>query len=273
MQGVLSTLDALRERVSVLEGRGTTMGDVENTPIRLPFGIPEIDHLIAGGLLLAEMHEVRCSTARDIASATGFVIGILSGLLRQIEHDKPVFWVSEGKSILDSGCLYPDGLAWFGIDPARIIYVHPLHLQDALWAAGEAACSGGLAATVLHVKGNHKAFDLAVSRKLMLRAQKGEAPLFLLRQAGQNEASSAVTRWHVAPLPSLPDQQFEKGVGHMRLSLTLEKNRNGQTGHWPVAWNPEKRLFQHAAKRVSNPHSHMPFHASSHRSNTQTAAR
>lgn len=263
------TLHRLRARVAALEEARTPLcsaplsGDSKSG--RLALGVPEMDALTGGGLSLADMHEVRCSASRDIACATGFVAGLLAQLMKRSARDGPVFWVSEGAATFEAGFLYAEGLSWFGVDPGRIIHVHPRDLGDALWAAGEVARSGNPVATVFHVKGNQRVLDLAVSRKLMLRAQTGGAPLFLLRQAGEEEASSAATRWHVAPAPSLPDAQFERGVGHMRLALSLEKNRNGQTGHWQVAWNPEKRSFEHAANPVSPrdalPHPRLPLHA------------
>lgn len=268
------TLRALRARLGALEEAHMSPSGAGRAG-RVALGVPDIDTMTGGGLSLADMHEVRCSASRDIACAAGFVAVLLGQLMKGGTHDGPVFWVSEGAATFEAGFLYAEGLSWFGVDPAQIIHVHPRDLGDALWAAGEVARSGNPLATVFHVKGNHRALDLAVSRKLMLRAQTGGAPLFLLRQAGEEEASSAATRWHVAPAPSLPDAQFERGVGHMRLALSLEKNRNGRTGHWLVAWNPEKRSLEHAANPVSSsatkPHSRLSLHPPADRSHPQAA--
>ena len=134
-----------------------------------------------------------------------------------------------------------------------------MHFNECLWAAGEAVKTGSLAAVILHVKGNAKLLDLSVSRKLTLRAQNSGMPLFLLRQAGEEEASSATTRWHIKPVSSLPEESYGRGVGYMRLLLSLEKNRNGRTGQWLIAWNPEKRSFEHAAST----HFMLPLYPSS----------
>ncbi len=227
---------------------------------RLRIGIGEIDTLLGDRIALNELHEVRCSFSRDIGCACGFVVALTA----QLKSAGKIVWITE-PAIGDAGRLFPDGLAHFGFDAERLVQINPLHLNDALWAAGEAARNGSLAAIVFHVKGNPKMFDLSVSRKLMLRVQNSGRPFFILRQAGQEEASSTATRWYVQPEQSLPDNNFEKGVGHMRLRLTLEKNRNGQTGQWLIAYNPQSRSFEHAASNTATTHSGLPVYAPFHR--------
>ncbi|MBN4066229.1 hypothetical protein JYT43_00205 [Ahrensia sp. AH-315-G08] len=246
----ISKIDGTQERFAVGEGQGRLRVDGQT-----------IDRHLRGGLSLNDLHEVRCSFSRDIGCALGFI----TTLLCQLAKDRPVVWIADPSCALDMGSLFPDGLAQFGFDAARLLHIKPMHLNHALWAAGEAAKISGLAAVVLQVKGNSQMFDLTVSRKLMLRAQTSGTPFFVIRQAGEEEASSAATRWHVAPLPSLSDENFEKGVGPIRLALTLEKNRNGQTGHWPLAWNPPTRSFEHVPQNPASAHSGVSLHPSVHR--------
>lgn len=227
----------------------------------LSFGISEIDSLLEDALAGNEMHEFRCSLSRDIGS----VCGLVAGLLSRMGNKRPIAWISDPGTMIDNGMLFPDGLCHFGLDASQLIHIRPAHLEDAFWAVGESARLGGTAATVFHVKGNPDALDLSVSRKLMLRTRQGGSPLIILRQAGNPEASSAMTRWHVEPLPSLPCEGFHRGLGNMRLTLTLERNRNGRTGHWPVAWNHETRSFEHAAKGSAAAHAGLPFQPSFHR--------
>lgn len=250
----------MRRSVAMIDGTRERL-TTENGQTRLGFGIDDIDATLGGGLATSDMHEIRCSLSRDSGCSIGFLFGLLSNL----SCNRPVAWIEGPATAFEMGKLFPDGLMFFGFDASRLIHIRPMHFNDCLWAAGEAARTGGLAAVVLHVKGNPNMFDLSVSRKLMLRAQTSGTPLFILRQAGEEEASSAATRWHIRPAPSLPDENYQKGLGHMRLILTLEKNRNGQTGQWPIAWNIKTRSFEHAATYKSSANTLLPLHPSADR--------
>ncbi|MEM8541791.1 MAG: hypothetical protein AAGF25_12625 [Pseudomonadota bacterium] len=247
---------ALRQSVAKIDGTQERLA-IQHGQRRLRIGVPAIDTLLDGGLVTNDMHELRCSLSRDISAAAGFLFGLFSGL----DSNDDIAWICDPSAVLDSGRLFPDGLAHFGFDSSRLIHIYPMDFNDCLWAAGEAAKTSGLAAVVLHLKGNVKAFDLSATRKLMLRAQSSQTPVFILRQAGEEEASSAATRWHVAPVQAVGDGIYNKGLGHMRLTLTLEKNRNGQTGQWTVAWNPQARSYEH----VASTHSLLPFYPSADR--------
>lgn len=257
---------ALRRSVAKLDGTQERL-TVQSSQVVTSLGVDDIDALLGGGFLQGNMHEVRCTLSRDIGCTIGFLLGVLYGLTDK----QPIVWLSEPSADLDTGMLFPGGISHLGLDPSRIACIRPPHLADCFWAAGEALRTGGLAAVVLHLKGNPNTFDLSISRKLMLRAQTSGIPLFTLRQAGAEEASSAATRWHIKPSPSLPNEIYPKGLGHMRLTLTLEKNRNGQTGQWLIAWNPQTRSFEHAANSsqhrsgkttTQSTHSSLPFHPS-----------
>lgn len=256
----------LRQAVAKIDGTQTRLA-VENSRRRLSLGIEEIDNLLGGGIVCGDMHEVRCSLSRDLGCASGFLLGLLSGL----EENKRIVWITDPATAPDCGKLFPDGLVHFKFDASRLIQIQPLHLNDFLWAAGEAAKTSGLAAVVLHTRGNPVGFDLSISRKLMLRAQTSKTPLFVLRQAGEEEASSAATRWHIAPATSLPDTAYHRGLGAMRQRLTLEKHRNGQTGNWTIYWNTNTRSFEHAASRASPTHSELSLHPSANRSDSPPA--
>ena len=237
-----ATLAGLRHSILQHEKQSKVLEQVGDDR-RIRFGIAPIDATLGGGLEMAGLHEIRCSNSRDIGCAFGLFFGLLAG----VETARSVIWISDPSARMDAGTLFPDGLLSFGFAPSRLLHIRPMRLTDVLWAAGEASRTGGSAITVMHVMGNPGAFDLSASRKLLLRAQKSGSPFFVLRQSGAEEASSAVTRWHVEPKASLPDENFSKGMGNMRLALTLEKNRNGQLGQWSVAWNPAKRSFINAA--------------------------
>lgn len=223
-----------------------------------PFGIPAIDEVLQGGIATNAAHEVRCAHARDAGAATGFALGLLSGVLSLKAQQVPagrIVWVLGPATAMETGLPCPDGLCEYGLDPCRIVLARPADLKDALWAAGEAVRCGELAALVVQIRGNPPAFDRAVSRRLMLGARESGVFVCILRLSGEEEAAVVATRWRVEASPSLPDEEYKTGLGGVRHVLTLEKSANGRTGQWPVAWNPLTRTFRHAAHVQPIPHS------------------
>jgi protein ImuA len=257
--------DILKARTRAYEAqayqahRGMALGDgSEAQP--LPLGASAVDHYLDGGLACGGLHEVRSPLARDIGAATGFALGLAA---RAIQADRSgrsgIVWVSDPATRVDGGGLFPAGLAQYGLDPSSMTIVEPGDLQGAMWAADEAAGCAGLAALVFQIKGNPARFDITATRRLMLRARQSGVLALTLRQSGEEEASAAATRWRVNTEISGADDILERGVGAMRLLLTLERNRAGRTGQWLLAWNPKDRSFHHAApdpKSRANPSAH-----------------
>ncbi len=218
-----------------------------NHPAKLPFNIAEIDAGLGGGLACNALHEIRTVLSRDVAAGSGFLFGLLALITKR--RDGSILWVSDPAVRHDAGTLFPQGLGDYGFDPRRLILVNPGSLKSALWVAGEAASCEGLASVVLHVSGNPKALDLTATRKLQLTAHKGCTTIFILRQAGAEEASAGLTRWRVCAAPSLGfgynnHTGKHSHLGPTRLALSLERNRNGNTGDWCLAWNPHERTFE-----------------------------
>ncbi|WP_290891475.1 hypothetical protein [Hoeflea sp.] len=227
----------------------------------LALGAGAVDHCLDGGLACGGLHEVRSPLARDIGAAAGFALGLAA---RAIQADcggrRGVVWVSDPAARIDGGGLFPAGLAQYGLDPSSMTLVEPGDLQGAMWAADEAAGCAGLAALVFQIKGNPARFDITATRRLMLRARQSGVLALVLRQSGEEEASAAATRWHVTTELSGADDIYPRGVGAMRLSLTLERNRTGRTGQWLLAWNPRTRIFDHAASHPDRKPANPPAH-------------
>jgi protein ImuA len=262
--------DILKERTRAYEAqayqahRGMALGDGNEAP-PLPLGASAVDHCLEGGLACGGLHEVRSPLARDIGAATGFTLGLTARAMQAERGLRGgIVWVTDPATRVDGGGLFPAGLAQYGLDPSSMTMVEPGDLQGAMWAADEASGCNGLAALIFQIKGNPARFDITATRRLMLRARTSGVLALILRQSGEEEATAAATRWRVNTEMSGADDMFERGVGAMRLSLTLERNRAGRTGQWLLAWNPKVRSFDHAAphpaqKRVSGANS--PAHS------------
>lgn len=253
MQGNRQDMEVLQDAVARIDRRHASFmpgirfnGDPGDGLIR--FGIPAMDEAFKDGFPVSALHEVRCSLTRDIGAATGFLTGLLAGCMRQ--RQGRIAWIRDPACHLDGGQLFPAGLSMFGLDPARLLVVHPADLKTALWAVDEAAKCKDLAGAVFHVKGNPARFDMTATRRLMLKAQQNGLFVCVLRQGGEEEASAAVTRWHVQAAPSGGDPDLENGIGLLRLGLVLERNRNGRTGQWAIAWNQQKQEFEHASTDI-----------------------
>ncbi|MCY0093307.1 ImuA family protein [Hoeflea ulvae] len=251
--------DILKARTRAYEAeahRGMGLGDAAVSP-PLALGASVVDLCLDGGLACGGLHEVRVGLARDIAAGSGFALGLAARAIHAGREGagrgrQGIVWVTDPATRVDGGGLFPAGLAQYGLDPSRVTCVEPGDLQGAMWAADEAAGCAGLAALVFQIKGNPARFDITATRRLMLRARQSGVLALVLRQSGEEEASAAVTRWCVNTEMSGADETFERGVGAMRLSLTLERNRAGRTGQWLLAWNPKARSFDHAAPHTTD---------------------
>jgi protein ImuA len=289
-------LFALRETIAKLEGKPAPAlaaaesqaladtdfdGEKPENTLRLALGIPAIDEALEGGIPLDGLTEIRTTLLRNAGASSGFVLALSAMLQRQDEeNDKaplPILWISDTVATMEAGRPYVVGLQDFGLKPRLFLHASPRKLEDALWLAETAVESGVFPATILEVRGNPKPFGLTESRRLNLRAKSSGRPLFLLRQAGDEEASSAVFRLLAEPAPAkarpLPDGSMLGGsIGNPVFRLTLEKSRNPAPLTLLLEWNPHDRRFfpvlQSADTRFPGErtaHSGAEFPASAHR--------
>jgi protein ImuA len=209
----------LREALRAMEG-----GQYRRRPV-LPFGIPAIDGAIAnGGLRLDALHEVAAATpelAQD-AAATLFIAGVAARAWG------PVLWVVRRRD------LFAPGLAGAGLAHHRILYAEAKDDPELLALMEEGLRHRGLGAVV----GEAVRAPMPATRRLQLAAEGGRTVALLLRRHGRQGAdpleppSAAVTRWRVAAAPSAPLPA--PGVGRARWSLSLVRQRGGDTHQWTV---------------------------------------
>lgn len=271
------TLFALRETIARLEGRpipalaaaahdmpadkpimGST--DTAKRPSSrsmpeqqlLAIGVDDLDDALQGGLPLDALTEIRSLGLRDAGSASGFTLALAARLRTHTWETtaagSPVLWIGDTVATMEAGLPYAIGIRDFGLEPADFLQASPRKLEDALWVAEAALGSAAFAVVILEVRGNPARFGLTESRRLALRAKAVGRPLFLLRQGGEEEASSALFRFSVEPAPSLarplPDGSVLGGsIGHPAFRLTLEKSRNPAPLSITLEWNAHDRRF------------------------------
>lgn len=261
------TLFALRETIARLEGKpvpalAAAAHDVLASDWAVPqltaatagktigTGVADLDAALQGGFPQDGLTEIRSSGLRDAGAATGFVLA-LTARMRAQDKDagvSPVLWIGESVVTMEAGLPYALGLQDFGVAPQGFLHAAPRKLDEALWLAETALASAVFTLVVLEVRGNPAHFGLTESRRLSLRAKAAGRPLFVLRQAGEEEASSALLRLVVEPAPAsarkLPDGSMLGGsIGNPSFRLTLEKSRNPAPLSFILEWNAHDRQF------------------------------
>ncbi len=282
------TLFALRETIARIEGRpaaGLVCGDAGaaetglapkttngNEAALLPLGIADFDDPLGGGLPLDALTEIRCGELRDAGAASGFALALGTCVLGRTGGSSParLLWIGERVAGMEAGLPHAAGLVDYGLDPASLLYAAPRRLPDALWLAEAALGSGAFAAVILEVRGNPQHFGLTESRRLSLRARAAGRPLLLLRQAGEEEASSALFRFRLQPAPAaarlLPDGSVLGGsIGNPVFHLTVEKSRVPAFSDIFLEWNIHDRQFYlarldavPAIRKPADPGAHLP---------------
>jgi protein ImuA len=198
-------------------------GSAKSNGALLPFDDPRVDGCLDGGLPLGQLHEIG-ATGLDVETAA-LPTGFIAALLARIAPARPVFWIAPESD------LHPPGLLSYGFDPNRLVLVRPARDVDTL-AAMEVALHEGAAAAVVGEVGQ---LDRTASRRLQLACLRHGSTGFVLRRwphgrkAADREASVAVTRWHLTPMPSAKDG---KEPGPPRWHVALTHARGGRPGEW-----------------------------------------
>jgi protein ImuA len=235
----MNTLAALRGDIERLE----THGDVHRLR-RVTLGHAEADAMLRGGLAKAAVHEV-FAEGHQSASATGFI----AGLAGRITARRPLVWVRQDFSEIESGALSMSGLSELGLDPRCLVMVRAADGESALRSAADALACDALGAVVLEVWGETRQLDLVASRKLTLAAQASGVTALLLRIAAAPAPSTAETRWIVraAHSPPAPAAASWSAWGAPVFDVELVRNRHGPVGRWIMEWNCDEVLFRQSA--------------------------
>src|ERR1700733_11082874 len=227
-----NTLANLRGRIERLEAPGET-----HAFKRVPLGHTGADAMLRGGLAIGAMHEV-FSEGRQSGTATGFV----AGLAGRLTAGRPLVWVRQDFSEIESGALSMSGLAELGLDPRQLVTVRAVGVDDALRTAADALGCDAVGAVVLEVWGEARQLDLVASRKLTLAAQASGVTGLVLRVAAEPQPSTAETRWIVRAAHS-PPATYWSAWGAPVFDAQLVRNRHGPVGRWIMEWKCDECLF------------------------------
>ena len=249
----ISTLASLRGRIERIEAAGDA-----HVLHKVALGHAEADAALCGGLARATVHEV-FAEGHQSAAATGFI----AGLAGRVTARRPLVWVRQDFSEIESGALSMSGLTELGLDPRALVTVRATDADAALRTTADALACDALGAVVLEVWGQPRQFDLVASRKLTLAAQASGVTALLLRLAAEPQPSTAETRWIVRAAHSPPAAPWH-AWGAPVFDAELVRNRHGPVGRWIMEWKCDECLFFEPAaypQPVSATPAHRPHQA------------
>ncbi|MDR3483826.1 MAG: DNA repair protein [Bradyrhizobium sp.] len=244
-----NTLASLRGSIERIE----TPGD-EYRPGRVTLGHADADATLQGGLAIGAVHEV-FAEGRQSGAATGFVVGLAGRAAAR----RPLVWVRQDFTEIESGALSMSGLAELGLDPRLLVTVRAADVDSALRAAADALACDALGVVVLEVWGAVRQLDLVASRKLTLAARASGVTGLLLRVAAEPLPSTAETRWIVHAAHSPPAAPSRPAWGTPMFDAQLVRNRHGPVGRWIMEWKCDECLFENPAA-YSQPVAAAPAH-------------
>src|ERR1700712_4156413 len=198
----------------------------------------DVDATLQGGLAVAAVHEVFAEAGRQGAAATGFI----AGLAGRVTARRPLLWIRQDFTEVESGAVSMSGLAELGLDPRLLVTVRAADVDTALRTAADALACDAVGGVVLEVWGEARQFDLVASRKLTLAAQASGVTGLLLRIAAEPSPSTAETRWIVRAAHSPPAPSWV-AWGAPVFDAQLVRNRHGPVGRWFMEWKCDECLF------------------------------
>jgi protein ImuA len=169
-------------------------------------------------------------TLSEIFSANPRDGGWAGFLLAQVGRSKPVLWVQERMAVLESGRVYPPGLA--GI---ALVHVEVRDARAALWAMEEGVRCSALSAVIGELYGDPAALDFTATRRLAVASERSGVPCWLVRLGGHANLSGARMRWRIASAPSLMNTLDARAPGLPAWDAELFRARGSPPGRWGIA--------------------------------------
>lgn len=178
---------------------------------------------------IGAIHEFLSGDDNCTTPASGFIAGLLSGLMRKGEVS---VWIRL------AGNIFPPALTTFNVSPDHIIFIDLQKQKDILWVFEETLKYSGLAAVVAEMRD----LNFTASRRFQLAVEQSGVTGFIIRHHFHNLNNTAcVSRWRITSLPSAEDDM--PGISFPRWNVELLKIRNGKPGAWQIEWSAGK--FSH----------------------------
>jgi protein ImuA len=167
------------------------------------------------------IHEFIISKTEQTAPTWGFVTGIAGKL---VQGAGVTLWISSRRSV------FPPGLAIFGIQPEKIIFIDLQNELDCFWVMEEALKCKGLTVVVCETQN----LSFTASRRFQLAVEQSGITGFVLRHMPRSlSANACIARWRISSLKSQLQDEMP-GVGFPRWNVELLKLRNGKQRNWQV---------------------------------------
>jgi protein ImuA len=208
----------LRRDLLPLQGFKPVSGTNENV------GLGQIDHSFPNASFpIGAMHEFISANTEDSTATGGFISAVLGKLMK---NGGVSLWIGSSRT------LFPPALKFFGIEPAKIIFLDLQKERDVMWAIEEALKCDSLTAVI----GEIQELSFTASRRFQLAVEQSRVTGFILRHNPQNlNITACVTRWKITHLPTILADEIP-GVGFSRWNVELLKIRNGKPGSWQIEW-------------------------------------
>src|SRR5580692_1711618 len=118
-----STVATLRDSIERIETHDATYGSR-----KVPLGHAGADASLQGGLALGAIHEVFAQAGRQSAVAAGFI----AGLAGRVAERRPMVWIRQDFTEVETGAVSMSGLSELGLDPRLLVTVHAADVEHAL---------------------------------------------------------------------------------------------------------------------------------------------
>jgi hypothetical protein len=194
---------------------------------------PAMPSAFPAALLKSGLHECLGQGAGDGPSLLAFALWAAS-LAK--DDGKPIFLLRLKNTPQELGTLYGHGVHGFGLNAEKLITVTVKGEKELLWAAEEVVAAQAARAAIMALDVKEKLYGFTASRRLKLRTEGSQAPIFVLRDWSQGGATAAQCRWRIARLPSVAELKTPGSalLGKPRLSAVLERGAGALFTSWEI---------------------------------------
>jgi protein ImuA len=123
----------------------------------------------------------------------------------------------------------------------HVLRVEVSHPRDVLWAMEEGAGCAGLSAVVGEIHGAPEVLSFTATKRLALRAEAAQVPLWLIRSGDHGALSAARERWRVSSLPSERHPYNVQAPGAPLWEAELFRARGRSPGTWEARYDATAR--------------------------------